>query len=206
MKKMYIICLFLLVAIVSAIGSYYFTVDYLNRNSQYNHEKQYELNPMLAERKKELSPLTEKEEKINNLTKIVIQNYYEKEEKMVEEEINTPVAFLEMTKEDMLSYIKEYLAQKSQEYPDFVDFELVTFSNELVVLRKTFANSKQEDGYYAVNENGYVVIYYQNGNNYYDFTNIAVEKLPEIVQKQIKKGISFQNLEEVYDFVQTYSS
>ena len=84
--------------------------------------------------------------------------------------------------------------------------ELVEFSKEQVVIRKTYEQSTEDTGYYAVLENGYVTIYCGDKSSVYDYTNIAAGKLPEQILSKTIEGFYFNDMIELYEFLQTYSS
>lgn len=55
-------------------------------------------------------------------------------------------------------------------------------------------------------KDGYVIIEYFQGGSLYDETNILVEDLPDDLQEKIYNGIPINNFEELYDFLENYSS
>ena len=54
--------------------------------------------------------------------------------------------------------------------------------------------------------NGFVAVYLQDGSTIYEYTNIVVDQLPFDVKKEIKIGKQIQTLEELYGFLENYSS
>lgn len=53
---------------------------------------------------------------------------------------------------------------------------------------------------------GYVIVEYFQGGKLYDETDIKVRDLPNHLQREIVNGIPIKNFEELYDFLENYSS
>lgn len=60
--------------------------------------------------------------------------------------------------------------------------------------------------YYIKEADGYVIVLESDQKTPYEYTSILVEDLPENVQKQLKDGIKFTSLTQVYGFLENYSS
>lgn len=57
-----------------------------------------------------------------------------------------------------------------------------------------------------VAEDGFVVVQYYQGREEYDKTDICVLDLPVRLQEEIEGGIPIKNFNELYDFLENYSS
>ena len=71
---------------------------------------------------------------------------------------------------------------------------------------KQMVQNEVEICYYIKEADGYVIVYDSDQKTPYEYTSILVEDLPEHVQKQLKKGIKFTSLTQVYGFLENYSS
>ena len=60
--------------------------------------------------------------------------------------------------------------------------------------------------FFIIEEDGYLVIYNQITSERYDNTSIYVKDLPERLQKELESGLYFYNEQELYDFLENYSS
>lgn len=60
--------------------------------------------------------------------------------------------------------------------------------------------------YYLVEEFGYVNIYLQDKKTVYEFTDIKIGDLPHELQDEICTGKGVANEQELYDFLENYSS
>lgn len=60
--------------------------------------------------------------------------------------------------------------------------------------------------YYLLEKNGYVVVYLSDKETIYEYTSIDVETLPATVQNEVKNGKYIEDIEELYGFLENYSS
>lgn len=55
-------------------------------------------------------------------------------------------------------------------------------------------------------EDGYVSVYYAKSDLLYDKTSIKLETLPTEIQEELKQGKLIRTQEELYDFLENFSS
>ena len=67
-------------------------------------------------------------------------------------------------------------------------------------------SSMSRAGFLVVEEDGYLVIYDKSAMKKYDETTILVSNLPERVRLKLEEGIYFTSEEELYAFLENYSS
>ena len=60
--------------------------------------------------------------------------------------------------------------------------------------------------YYLLDKNGYVVVYLSDKETIYEYTSIDVETLPVTLQNEVKNGKYIEDVEELYGFLENYSS
>ncbi len=70
----------------------------------------------------------------------------------------------------------------------------------------TEGDAVQEDGYYLCGLHGYVAVYLSDKTTIYELTEIPLTDLPEEVQQEIIKGKYVETAEELYAFLENYSS
>lgn len=86
---------------------------------------------------------------------------------------------------------REYSKESVDEQMENVSIESSTFDKE---------------GYYLLETNGYVVVYESDRHTPYEYTDIVFEELPEILKQEIKNGKYIKNEEELYGFLENYTS
>ena len=60
--------------------------------------------------------------------------------------------------------------------------------------------------YLLLAEDGYVAVYHADGKTLYAATDIQLIGLPEELQKEIREGKGITNEEQLYSFLENYSS
>lgn len=64
----------------------------------------------------------------------------------------------------------------------------------------------KEDCYYLMEVNGYVVVYLSDKVTPYEYTAIAYDELPPTVRTEVRNGKYIESPEELYGFLENYSS
>lgn len=211
MKKALVICLFIFIGAIVFCCSYYYSKENLGLDNHVDineTEDDYGKDDFRVLDEEIYSLAANEEILINNLTTIRLQEMYLPSTTFSEEIINTPVKFLGMNRNDLVEYLKLYMENPNKEDLEngLIAYELVQFTRKEVVIRKTYQNGGTDFMFKAVDENNYVVIYNARQNTIYDYTSLNCKLLPEELQKQLKTGIFFETIKELYEFLETYSS
>lgn len=64
----------------------------------------------------------------------------------------------------------------------------------------------KEDCFYLKEVNGYVVVFLSDNKTAYEYTDILCEELPESIRQELVNGKYIENQEELYGFLENYSS
>ena len=64
----------------------------------------------------------------------------------------------------------------------------------------------KEEGYYLLENNGWIVVYLSDKKEIYEYTNIQIDDLPIDLQKEIETGKYIQTIEELYGILENYTS
>ena len=65
---------------------------------------------------------------------------------------------------------------------------------------------KAKKGFYLKELHGFVVVYLEDKKTIYEFTEIPLSDLPEEVRQEIAQGKQIATAEELYAFLENYSS
>lgn len=87
----------------------------------------------------------------------------------------------------------------------------MAYGADRVVLRqetdeKEEAASRENTGFVLKVENGYVVVYKKDGQEVFEHTNIPLESLPAELQSQVLLGKAVDSTDDLYSFLENYSS
>ena len=63
-----------------------------------------------------------------------------------------------------------------------------------------------DNSYYLKELQGYVAVYLQDGTTLYEITDLSVDDLPNEVKTELENGIYMNSAEELYGFLENYSS
>ena len=86
--------------------------------------------------------------------------------------------------------------------PEEVAQEMVTDTEKMTESMSHLSYTK----YYVQASEGYVDIYQADHETVYCETSIRVEHLPEELQSSLEEGIALYSDEELYEFLENYSS
>lgn len=95
-------------------------------------------------------------------------------------------------------------SETPSEMPEVYDSENSTTAEETVIEVSDHAAS--EERFFVIEEDGYLVIYDRQTKRRYDETTILFNDLPERLQERIVEGLYFMDEEELYSFLENYSS
>lgn len=120
----------------------------------------------------------------------------------------TPDKYIGLTREKLEEELKEY--GKSPSLKDlekgFSFIELLSFSPDKVVIRKSYEKKEEEAGFFLLNENHYVVVYDKSLAYVYMNTDILTDELPQELQNEIMHMKFVETEDELYNFLESYSS
>ena len=63
-----------------------------------------------------------------------------------------------------------------------------------------------DECYYLMDVNGYVVVFLSDKETAYEYTDILCDDLPETLRQEIQNGKYIEDQEELYGFLENYSS
>ena len=144
---------------------------------------------------------------INKNTTFVMEYYYPEESRVLQEEIKSIPDLLGCSEEEVHLYLNNYMKNlcKQDEEKGLCNYEMVSYHGQEIHLRKTYRTPKQI-GFIAKSYNGMVVILKNDGRTVYEYTEINIASLPEDLREQIADGLTIENEEELYNFLENYSS
>lgn len=70
----------------------------------------------------------------------------------------------------------------------------------------TEGNAKKAESFYLSELDGYLIVYREDKKTVYEYTSIEMDGLPENVAKEIRNGKTIRTAEELYGFLENYSS
>lgn len=147
-------------------------------------------------------------DKVTKSTTIIVESY-DIDGALIERKEETANAeLIGNNRLDMLLYANSYREQApEQEKKEGLErMVLESFSPDSVTLVKYFGEPEEEQGYFIGVKDNAVIVYLQDRSQVYEYTNIELWTLPVEIQYELVEGIYVKNEQELFDFLQTYSS
>lgn len=147
-------------------------------------------------------------ERVLTTTKIISETFDTVTGVFSMQEIMPDSAMIGMTRDEL----SEYLAQEMENMPlserekGLIANELITFSKERVIMRKTYDADKVEFLYYVAVKNGEIIVYHSDRKTVYEYTGISAFDLGEEERLALLNGIQIKTQEELFSLLESYSS
>lgn len=119
-----------------------------------------------------------------------------------------PGFLIGMTREELTEYVGRYMDNLSlAEYEAGLQaYEIVSFSENKVVLRKTYDASKVPYKFYVNITDGMVTVFYSDLESVFEYTHIPAVDLAEEDRLALIEGIYVKDREELYSILEGFSS
>ncbi len=119
-----------------------------------------------------------------------------------------PGFLIGMTRDELSAYVAKYMDKMSlAEYEaGLLSFEIVSFSENKVVLRKTYDASKVPYKFYVNITDGMVTVFYSDMESVFEYTHIPAVDLAEEDRLALIEGIYVKDREELYSILEGFSS
>lgn len=141
-------------------------------------------------------------------TKYILVNYDVSSGKEDIQELNPPAFLVGLTREGVEDYLISYMEDLTlSEYNNgLLSFELMKFSGDEVILKKTYDESIVPYRFYLVVKDGFVIVYNSDLKSVHTYTGIEAQYLPEKDRIALSKGIYINSEDELYSLLESYSS
>lgn len=98
---------------------------------------------------------------------------------------------------------KEKAEQEAESKRYSADLSQKNTDDELIEAKGT---ALKEDCYYLMEVNGYIVVYLSDKKTPFEYTDIRYDELPPVLREEIRNGKYMENAEELYGFLENYTS
>lgn len=126
---------------------------------------------------------------------------------VTESEETVPVMYIGLNREELLEAISAYDKNPplTEQEKGFETIELTSFSRDRVVVCKYY-KEKEPEGFYLMVADHFIVVYEEDRSTIYMNTDILLDLLPDSLQREIMEGKYVASEEELYLFLESYSS
>lgn len=149
-----------------------------------------------------------KEQRVTSETKYILEVYNADTEELVKEERSMPSEYAGMTRKELEEYLSKCLQtmKTNDTEAGLSDMKLISFSKEELVIRKTYLEPEQEQGFFLKLTDGEVAIYNRSGTRLYEKTGIQEEVLPKEEADKLRQGYVVENEKDLYSILENLSS
>lgn len=149
-----------------------------------------------------------KEEKLNANTEYICIEYDILTGEEVPIHTKLPHKYMGLNREQLVEALKEYEQNPPLEERErgLVGVELRRFSTEEVEVLMNYQYVQPSESFYIVVYNGKIRVLLDDGETVYMETGIYVPDLPVDLQQKIVQGMYVPSEEELYDFLENYTS
>ncbi len=195
-------------AVENGNSPYYSADKNISITTEYVTIKQIESTTQVTTDKEVVEVAVPKENIISSKTIYVLENYDLANSELTKETLNIPDYLVGLNREGVLGYLDEYMSDlKLSEFEKgLTSFELISFSEKEVILRKNYNSKKVNYKYYLAVMDGFVTVFYSDLKTIYEYTDIDITTLSEDDQVQLLHGIYVKDIEELYGLLENYSS
>ena len=118
-----------------------------------------------------------------------------------------PVKYIGLDRESLIKELESYDRNPplSEQEMGFETIELTAFSKDRVVICKYY-KEEEPKGYYLMVEDHFIVVYKEDKQRLHMNTDILLEDLNDKLKAEIIQGKYIENEEELYNFLESYSS
>lgn len=126
---------------------------------------------------------------------------------VTESEETIPIMYIGRNREELLEMLSSYEDNPplTELERGFEAVELTAFSKDRVAVCKYY-KGKTPQGFYLMVQDHFIVVYEEDRSTLFMNTDILLERLPDSLQREIMEGKFVVSEEELYLFLESYSS
>ncbi len=125
-----------------------------------------------------------------------------------EKEESIPFKYIGLDREGLLEELSFYDDNPplTEQEMGFESIELTAFSKDRVAICKYYRPKKEDQRFYLMVADHFIVVYEEDRKTLYMNTDILLESLSDALQAEIIRGKYVESEEELYHFLESYSS
>ncbi len=179
----------------------------LNEILEASGENERLLQQMLQE-KEEVSQVAVTQDRIKQTADYVLETYYVQSGVEESEPLALPGFMVGIDRRELTAYLKGYMESMpvNEFLKGLISYEIISFAEDKVVLRKTYDENKVENQFYVSRKGDFIVVYYSDLKNVYEYTEIRVDSLVDEVRQTIEQGFYVKDTQELYSILEGYTS
>ena len=178
-------------------------------NENTNSEREYTNSDMdYTDGENIVSPVIQNDEIITADTKFIIIEHNLDSGEEFSSENAVPIKYIGLNRERFLEEMEFYEISPalSDIKKGFRSLQVLSFSGKEITLQKNYSDNQIQVHFYIVAKDNKLIVYYEDMETVFLTTDISMDSLPTDVQLEILKKKYFETEEELYNFLESYSS
>ena len=162
------------------------------------------VSPVIIDDREEIIDVSQQEETIKSDTEYILEEVdLNDNNSIVETKRRIPDKYIGMNREQFIEAMNEYATNPPLGELDrgFVGLEVLNFSASSVRVQMNYQYVKPSQSFYLKVSNNYVVVYLEDKETVYQFTNILLTDLPDKLQQDIINVMYLESDEDLYSFL-----
>lgn len=174
---------------------------------QSSGESERLLQQMIKEKEEAVQAATS-QEKLRETASYFLETVYLQSQTEEREQLALPGFMVGIDFRGLNAYVQGYMeSMPVNEYLNgLVSYEIVSFAQDKVVLRKTYDETKVENQFYISRKGDFIVVYYSDLKTVYEYTEIRVDSLTEEMRQMLEQGFYVKDAQELYGILEGYTS
>ncbi len=208
-KTAYIVTFFALASVFALIyyaGYYYATRNNFGFNNLITKEDVTNANPGMKAYDDTLNVAANENPIITTSTKYIEECYDQDTGELTKTESDMPIVLLGLDREAVIDYLTTYKATNVGTGDNVLNIQLVSFSAEQVVIRKTIRDIDEIYNYYVVSEDSIIKIYHSDQTTLFADTGIDISNIDEEYKKDLENGFYIETIHELYNYLESITS
>lgn len=182
-------------------GGYYYAINYLKSDDLITIDDTMSNTPGINS----ITAVNETDEQVVLAKSAYIEECYNTDTgEISKKELSMPVEYIGLTRDGIIDYLTTYKEHSTDK--TLVNIQLVSFSSESIVIRKTVCNPTTIYNYFVISENNIIKIYNANRDSLYIDTGIDISNLEDIYKEELNKGFYIETVHELYNYLESISS
>jgi len=170
-------------------------------------ESERMLAQMINEKEEAVQAATS-QDKLQGTASYFLETCYLQSQTEEREQLALPGFMVGIDLRELTAYVKGYMeSMPINEYLNgLIAFEIVSFAEDKVVLRKTYDETKVENQFYISRKGDFVVVYYSDLKTVYEYTEIRIDSLLDEVRQMVEQGFYVKDAQALYSILEGYTS
>lgn len=151
---------------------------------------------------------TQNQDTVLLTTKYFLLTYQLNTNELITEQLTPTSDMIGLTRAELINQLANYMKNvpDAESAKGLYAYELLAFSKDEIIIRKSYNKDFLPYQYYMVVEDGKIVVYYSDLITVYEDTDIEALYLPENTRNDLMKGIYIKDEDELFTLLESFSS